>query len=420
MQSPAGGRRADAALFCLMLAPACLVLLLALPNPAAGGALGRGASAGGGGATPVPVVIDTDIGNDYDDSWAIAYVLSRRDLFDLKLITTATGNATNRALLTCAYLEAVGAAARVPVGAGIGGGQHFYDGVGPLFHWVPAGYSFARFRAAGGTFHPDGVAALEAAIEAHGSPARPLLVIALSPLSNLGDIFTRRPELKASVVLATMGGSLRVGYDNSSTPSQEYNIAGNVSAAQAVYRQDDAHPSRTRHGRFALPICGAPLDTTWFFQIYGAAYRRFFDRATAAPTSLAGVLLDGYRVWLANGGGYGGVRPFEPNVTSSTLYDLQAAMQAGLMASRRLPNGTYTGDACASLAGPAGDDGLVLTTVRLAVMDDGITKVLQPGHPAWAATRDTVEATAWAGGQWNGSFGMGESAVAAIVAAPEP
>ena len=77
-------------------------------------------------AAPVPIIIDTDIGignqtskasakpsvslsrahsllvcpllcTAMDDTWAIALILSRPDVFDVKLICTSTGNSTARA-----------------------------------------------------------------------------------------------------------------------------------------------------------------------------------------------------------------------------------------------------------------------------------------------------------------------------------
>ena len=38
----------------------------------------------------VPLIIDTDIGQDFDDTFAVSFALSRQDLFDIKLILTAT------------------------------------------------------------------------------------------------------------------------------------------------------------------------------------------------------------------------------------------------------------------------------------------------------------------------------------------
>lgn len=45
----------------------------------------------------IPIVLDTDIGTDFDDTWALHYLLARSDLFDLKLVQTSTDNTTTRA-----------------------------------------------------------------------------------------------------------------------------------------------------------------------------------------------------------------------------------------------------------------------------------------------------------------------------------
>lgn len=376
-------------------------------------------------AAPVPLIIDTDIGNDFDDTWALSYALSRRDVFDLKLVTTATGNASNRALLTCAYLQAAGRA-DVAVGVGLSSATTRFgpNGVGPQFFWVPANYTFDTYRQAGGRVFQDGVAALEHTLDALATEDAPALIVGLSPLSNLGDLFTRRPDLKARVAFATMGGSLRVGYDNSSTPSEEYNIKTNVSAAQTVYRQDwPANGSAPAgHGRFAVPICAAPLDTTWFFQIYGAPYARFYARATQRPASLAGLLLANYECWVDHHGGYGGPRPFDVKTTSSVLYDLQATTQAAVMVSRRVGS-RFPDDACAGTdpdARSRGPFGLELSPLRVVVRSDGRTVALAGSDPGYASTRATYESVAWAGGTWNGTVALGEAVVDALLAASPP
>ena len=47
------------------------------------------------GAAPVPVILDTDIGDDIDDTWALAMLLGMPQL-DLKLIVTDYGNTPER------------------------------------------------------------------------------------------------------------------------------------------------------------------------------------------------------------------------------------------------------------------------------------------------------------------------------------
>ena len=64
----------------------------------------------------IPVIVDTDIGHDVDDVWALAFTaLSRADV---KLITTTTGDTLYRARLTAKLLENLGAT-HIPIGVGI-------------------------------------------------------------------------------------------------------------------------------------------------------------------------------------------------------------------------------------------------------------------------------------------------------------
>ena len=44
----------------------------------------------------IPVILDTDIGGDIDDIWALAMLLKSPEL-DLRLVTTNTGNTEYRA-----------------------------------------------------------------------------------------------------------------------------------------------------------------------------------------------------------------------------------------------------------------------------------------------------------------------------------
>ena len=55
-------------------------------------------------AEPVPVVLDTDIGDDVDDTWALAYLLRCPEL-ELKLVLTASGDTRYRARLAANALD---------------------------------------------------------------------------------------------------------------------------------------------------------------------------------------------------------------------------------------------------------------------------------------------------------------------------
>jgi inosine-uridine nucleoside N-ribohydrolase len=53
----------------------------------------------------IPVILDTDIGSDIDDVWALVMLLNSPEL-DVKLILTANGDTVYRARIVAKLLEA--------------------------------------------------------------------------------------------------------------------------------------------------------------------------------------------------------------------------------------------------------------------------------------------------------------------------
>src|SRR5262245_42121071 len=75
------------------LAWSCAALAAVLIVPAAG--------------AKVPILLDTDIGTDIDDAFALALVLASPEL-DLRGLTTVGGDTQTRAWMACRLLTAVG------------------------------------------------------------------------------------------------------------------------------------------------------------------------------------------------------------------------------------------------------------------------------------------------------------------------
>ena len=65
----------------------------------------------------IPVILDTDIGTDIDDTWALAMMLNSPEL-DIKLITSATLDTYERAKIIARILEIAGWT-DIPIGIGI-------------------------------------------------------------------------------------------------------------------------------------------------------------------------------------------------------------------------------------------------------------------------------------------------------------
>ena len=70
-----------------------------------------------GQAAPVPVILDTDIGDDIDDTWALAMLLGCPEV-DLKLIVTASDDTQKKTRLVAKILERIGRT-DVPIGTGV-------------------------------------------------------------------------------------------------------------------------------------------------------------------------------------------------------------------------------------------------------------------------------------------------------------
>ncbi len=237
---------------------ALLTLSGALPAPAVAG------------AAPREVIVDTDIGDDYDDAVALALVLASPRL-KLDAVITSFGDTALRARMVRRLLRQIG---RTDVAVA----------AGPA---TPPGTRFTQSAwAAGGPptiAVPDAVGTILARLRAE--PAGRITLIELAPETTLGTMLARDPATfrrLAGVVL--MGGSVRRGYGsvpgtNSDTPSIEYNVRCDPAGLRALLGS-------------GVPVRMMPLDATEV-PLDAAARRRLF----AAGTPLAGWLATLYPAW---------------------------------------------------------------------------------------------------------------------------
>ena len=191
-------------------------------------------------ATPEKVIIDTDIGDDIDDAFAVALALRSPELQILG-ITTTFGDTEKRAKLLDRLLGEVGRS-DIRVAAG--------PPTPPKTDFTQAKY------AEGGHFakasHPDAVAFLLA--EIRRNPGE-ITLVAIGPLVNVGAAIDKDAEtfrkLKRVVL---MGGSIYRGYGDvgSATPrgpEPEWNIKNDILGAQKLFAA-------------GVPLFVMPLDST--------------------------------------------------------------------------------------------------------------------------------------------------------------
>ena len=216
------------------------------------------------------VIIDTDIGDDIDDAFAVALALRSPELRILG-ITTTFGDTESRAKLLDRLLGEVGRS-DIPVAAGVP---------------TPPRTAFTQLKYAdGGHFakasHPDAVTFL--LDEIRKNPGE-ITLVAIGPLMNVGAAINKDAEtfrkLKRVVL---MGGSVYRGYGDvgSATPrapEPEWNIKNDIPSAQKLFAA-------------GVPLFMMPLDST---QLKMDAANRSFLFRQGTPLTDALTLL--YHEW---------------------------------------------------------------------------------------------------------------------------
>lgn len=219
----------------------------------------------------MPVIFDTDIGDDIDDTWALALLVQSPEL-DVKLVTTAVRNTSSKAKIVARFLETVGRT-DIPVGIGV---QHNKDS-----HRQEEWAKDYKLSSYPGTIYQDGVQAL---IDTIMSSPQPITVIAVGPLPNIAAALQREPRIADKARFIGMHGSIRRGYGGSPKPSAEYNVRAYAREAQKVFTAG-----------WNMTI--TPLDTCGIVQLKGRKYQKVLKR----NSPLTRALIENYRAWQKQG-----------------------------------------------------------------------------------------------------------------------
>ncbi len=257
------------------------------------GALSASAQPEGEEAMPVgavPVILDTDIGDDIDDTWALCFLLGRPEV-DLKLVVTDYGNTERRAILAAKILETCGRT-DVPVGIGV----KTADADLSQEPWID-GYDLASYP---GVVHEDGVQAM---IDLVHASEEPVTILAIGPVPNLLEALRRDPTIAENARIVTMAGSVDMGYGGKATPDPEWNVRCNPAAWQAVLNA-------------GWEITMIPLDICGQVILRGDAYARVAE----SDNVLAKTVIENYTIWKNRGN--------HPEGESSVLFDCVAAWAA--------------------------------------------------------------------------------------------
>ena len=248
----------------------------------------------GAAAAGIPVILDTDIGDDIDDTWALTLALKSPEL-DLKLVVGDYGKPLYRGKLIAKLLET---ARRTDIAVGLGidveAGQKMRQE-----KWIE-GYDLDRYP---GKVHRDGVQAM---IDLIMRSPEPMTLICIGPLPNIAEALKREPKIAERARFVGMHGSVRVGYNGAAKPSAEWNVRADPKACQAAFTAP-----------WNMTI--TPLDTCGLVQLKGDKYATVRD----CLDPMVRTLIENYRIWdewnLANGQKPRGVKE-----SSTILFDCVA------------------------------------------------------------------------------------------------
>ena len=217
----------------------------------------------------IPVILDTDIGTDIDDTWALAMLLNCPEL-DLRLITTVSGDTDYRAHLAAKFLQTADRT-DIPIGIGLGnpeGSLNFQA------EWL-AGFDPIAYP---GVIQPDGVNTL---LEIVSKAEEPVTIISIGPATNIANALEKAPHIAKKCHFVGMYGSIYYGYNSTVGAELEANV------------QQDVPSFRRVLSAAWEKIIITPLDTCGRVMLEGSRYQQLF----CSEDPILKALIENYRIW---------------------------------------------------------------------------------------------------------------------------
>ena len=215
------------------------------------------------------IILDTDIGDDIDDAWALAFVVQRKS-FEVLGVTITDGKTVDRARIACKMLHLAGRD-DIPVAVGR---QTPDDRTHYQFAWAE---DFTQKK-------PISQSAADFIIEQVRKYPGQVTIIAVGPLENLADVIRREPNLPKLVKrVVLMSGCIYNSEWSPDKPMAEYNVWRSTADSQVVYSA-------------GLPLTIVPLDATTKVTLKDEEREELRKHNSPLTHSLECL----YRLWIAN------------------------------------------------------------------------------------------------------------------------
>lgn len=220
----------------------------------------------------IPVILDTDIGFDIDDTWALGLLLKCPEL-NVKLITTVSDDTTIKAKIVAKFLQG---ANRTDIPIGIGPKENSKRGL--QYSWIKE-YELPMYS---GIIHERGIEALcDTVMESDEK----VTVIAIGPLGNISRALKLNSNITKHAQFIGMQGSIRKGYIRNPLPHAEYNVVRNIQACRDAF-----------HASWKKTI--TPLDTCGHIRLK----RNNFQKISSSDKSIPRLIMENFRIWAKKTG----------------------------------------------------------------------------------------------------------------------
>lgn len=220
------------------------------------------------------VILDTALGGDIDDAFALALMLCSPE-FEVLGITLDHGLTERRGQVACKMLYELGLE-HIPVAIGrqtpsiIGVDQELPE-MSPQFYWAEG---FDKIK-------PIQQSAADFISENLRKYPNEIILFTIGPVPNMGDVIQKDPAvLKLAKKIYSMFGSFYMGYGNHPVPSAEWNVRADVESAK-------------KFAASGAPIVYAGLDITTFVRLEEDLRIKLFTRQSPLANALSSL----YTLW---------------------------------------------------------------------------------------------------------------------------
>jgi inosine-uridine nucleoside N-ribohydrolase len=166
------------------------------------------------------VIFDCDLGDDIDDAYALGYLLTLQDRYEILGITTCYGRTDDRAILANKFLSVTGET-RIPVyvGKNTSASSERANWYADQFYWAK-GFTLAKKSSSATEF-------IRSQLKKYPGE---VIIFSVGPVTNLAPLGT---ELQKAKAIYAMFGSFKIGYDGSAKIDAEWNVTCDIPSAKA-------------------------------------------------------------------------------------------------------------------------------------------------------------------------------------------